>query len=114
MGRPLYLHVHYHVWPVTISSVSQGKKDKTKSSQKLPEDERDHERQAAWIAIRCAAAAGQAQRAYSMLVGDPAVTSQSLSTKAREVLPDFLCLDLMGPYVLGEKKREYKSKCDMQ
>lgn len=85
----------------------QSKKDQGK--QALPEGEKDKEKRAAWVALRCATAAGQAQRAHAMLIGDPSITSAALSTKAQESLPDYLCLDLMAPYVLGEKKRVYAS-----
>ena len=60
--------------------------------------------------MRCATAAGNAQRAHNLLIGDSTVTTQTLSSKAQEALPDFLCLDLVSHYVLGERKRIYNSE----
>ena len=45
-----------------------------------------------------------------LLVGDSAVTTQGLATKALDLLPEFIPLDLLNSYVLGERKRIYKSR----
>jgi len=76
----------------------------------LPEDDKDHERRAAWIAIRCATALAEAQRSRIQLSGHSRVSSQTLGDKTKSDIPEYLALDLMGCYVLGEKKRVYKSK----
>lgn len=73
-------------------------------------DEQDKEKHAAWLAIRCAAAVANSQRNRLLLIGDVSVTSQKLSEKAQQEMPDFVALDLVGGYVLGEKKKVYKSK----
>ena len=51
----------------------------------------------------------QAQRARMLLIGDSAVTAHGLATKSQEHLPEFVPLDLLHSYVLGERKRIYKS-----
>ena len=80
----------------------------------VPNSDLDLEKKAAWLAIRCAAAAGQAQRSRILLIGDSSVTGQPLSTKALEHMPDFISLDLISAYVLGERKKVYKSKYNGQ
>lgn len=60
--------------------------------------------------MRCAGAVANAQRNRLLLIGDSSVTSQTLTDKAQEEMPDFVALDLVGAYVLGEKKKVYKSK----
>ncbi|XP_064633928.1 cilia- and flagella-associated protein 54-like isoform X3 [Lineus longissimus] len=83
------------------------KKDlRKKKEEQLSDVEKD--RRAAWIAIRCAASAGSAQRSRMLLMGNTAVTTQALSAQARNDIPDFAVLDLIGSYVLGEKKRIFK------
>ena len=93
----------------------QSKKDRlssrTKSSKSDEVNDQEKERRAAWLAIRCAAAVVEAQRARMLLTGDPSVTSQKLQEAAKENIPDFVALDLVSAYVLGEKKKVYKSKC---
>ena len=75
------------------------------------DDDREKERRAAATAVRCAAAVGQASRARLLLSGDPAVTSQTLGPRAQADLPEYAVLDLVGSYVLGTKKRIFKSEC---
>jgi len=74
--------------------------------------EEEKERHAAWLAIRCAASVSNTQRNRILLIGDSSVTSQKLSDQAQAQMPDFVALDLVGGYVLGEKKKVYKSKFD--
>ena len=74
------------------------------------ETEQDKERRCAWLAVRCATACAQALRARGLLIGDTAVTSQKVGEKSTGDVPDFLALDLLSGYVLGEKKKVYKSK----
>lgn len=89
----------------------QGKKGKLKSkSSKDDINEQEKERRAAWLAIRCAASVANTQRNRLLLIGDPGVTSQKLLEKAQQEIPDFVALDLVSSYVLGEKKKVYKSK----
>ena len=90
--------------------ILQSKKERTKSRGKdEPLDDLDLERRAGWTALRCAAAVSQAQRSCVLLVGDKQVTSQMISDRALNELPEFVSLDLISSYVLGEKKRIYKS-----
>lgn len=90
----------------------KGKKERSMSRMKEEETELDKERKAAWISVRCATAAAQAMRARSLLIGDTAITSQKVSQKPPHKLPDFTALDLMHPYVLGEKKKVYKNEIE--
>lgn len=91
----------------------QNKKQRSAEQQRKhnPTDA-DQERRAAWLAIRCATAAGVAQRARLLLVGDPLVTTQTMTSEALEKLPEFLTLDLIGNSVLSEKKKEFKSEIE--
>ena len=82
-------------------------KAKETTEQETPQEQ---ERRAAWVAVRCAAAVGQAQRARQLLTGTTAVTTQELPGKAQAEMPEFAVLDLVSSYVLGEKKRIYRSK----
>lgn len=82
---------------------------KSKSKKKVSEDEGD-ETSALWLAVRCAGAVANAQRSRLLLIGDANVTSQTLSDRAQAEMPDFVALDLVGGYVLGEKKKVFKSK----
>ena len=72
------------------------------------EMERENERKAAWAALRCAASVGQAHRFLSLLIGNAGVTS--LKVGATIDPPEFAALDLVGSYVIGERKRIYKSR----
>lgn len=93
----------------------QSKKDRlssrTKSSKSDEVGDQERERRAAWLAIRSAATVTEAQRARMLLTGDVSVTSQKLTDSAQENIPDFVALDLVSAYVLGEKKKVYKSRC---
>jgi hypothetical protein len=62
------------------------------------------------MAIRCATSLAEAQRARVQLSGEAKVSSQTLGDKAKGDVPEYMALDLLGSYVLGEKKRVYKSK----
>ncbi|KAK7503699.1 hypothetical protein BaRGS_00005238, partial [Batillaria attramentaria] len=101
----------------TKSSVKEKKRWKSKKERnvtrvKEEESELEKERKAAWIAIRCAAAAAQAMRARSLLIGDTTITSQKVSDKSQQKMPDFTALDMMHLYVLGEKKKVYKNEIE--
>ncbi|XP_012946048.1 cilia- and flagella-associated protein 54 [Aplysia californica] len=76
------------------------------------ETEQEKERRCAWLAVRCATAVATAQRARGLLVGDTAVTSQRVGEKSTGEVPDFLGLDLLSGYVLGEKKKVYKNEIE--
>ncbi|WAR27039.1 CFA54-like protein [Mya arenaria] len=94
-----------------LASKGTKKKSPRKSKSKTKDDmnEQEKERRAAWLAIRCAAAVSNTQRNRILLIGDTGVTSQKLSDEAQKEMPDFAALDLVGAYVLGEKKKVYKS-----
>lgn len=107
----------FRVYPLvktmTIPFDVQSKKERSKSRSKeddpsIPEHER--EKRAAWLAIRCAAATAAAQRARMLLIGDNSVTSQKLGDKEVKNVPEFAALDLISCYVLGEKKKIFKSE----
>ena len=66
--------------------------------------------QVALAALRSATQVGQAQRARVLLMGEHAITSQPIAKQAQAVIPEFTMVDLVGSYVLGEKKRVYKSE----
>ncbi|ESO99725.1 hypothetical protein LOTGIDRAFT_238729 [Lottia gigantea] len=92
----------------------KGKKERSKSKQSKDEDyigDSEKEKRAAWLAMRCAAATGQALRARLLLKGNPEVT-QKLPERAVKEIPDFLALDLMGSYVLGQKRKVFKSEIE--
>ena len=72
------------------------------------EVERESERKAAWAAVRCAAAVGQAHHTLSLLIGHSAVTSGKVGPNADP--PEFAALDLVGSYVIGERKQIFKSR----
>ena len=91
------------------SFLSQNKK-LLQSKSKDDINELEKERRAVWLAIRCAASVANTQRNRLLLIGDANVTSQKLTEKAQQELPDFISLDLVSSYVLGEKKKVYKSK----
>lgn len=94
----------------------KSKKDRASSRSKSTKSEdladQEKERRAAWLAIRCAASIAQAQRCRVLLIGDPSVTSQVLNDKAKDQIPDFVALDLVSAYVLGEKKKVYKNEIE--
>ncbi|XP_078309887.1 cilia- and flagella-associated protein 54-like isoform X6 [Crassostrea virginica] len=102
--------------PGRSPSPEKSKKDRlssrTKSSKSDEVNDQEKERRAAWLAIRCAAAVVEAQRARMLLTGDPSVTSQKLQEAAKENIPDFVALDLVSAYVLGEKKKVYKNEIE--
>nr|XP_034306398.1 cilia- and flagella-associated protein 54 isoform X5 [Crassostrea gigas] len=97
-------------------SPEKSKKDRlssrTKSSKSDEVGDQEKERRAAWLAIRSAAAVTEAQRARMLLTGDVSVTSQKLTDSAQENIPDFVALDLVSAYVLGEKKKVYKNEIE--
>ena len=101
---PTRLHASSHL--ADLVSTPQSKKERPKNNNEAPTD---NEQRAAWTAIRCATAAGAAQRSRLLLVGDPSVTTQQLSTRSAEQMPDCIALDLIGSYILGEKTKLYKS-----
>ncbi|XP_069141650.1 cilia- and flagella-associated protein 54-like isoform X4 [Argopecten irradians] len=100
------------------TSPSKKERSGTQSSLKSQESKSDEmadvdkERRAAWTAVRCAAALGQAQRARVLLIGDTSVTSQPLTGNAESEIPEFIALDLVSDYVLGERKKVYKSQIE--
>ncbi|XP_053377953.1 cilia- and flagella-associated protein 54-like isoform X4 [Mercenaria mercenaria] len=101
----------------TSSETSKKKyyRKRYKPSKKQSKDsmnEQEKERHAAWLAIRSAAAVANTQRNRLLLIGDVSVTSQQLSEKAQQEMPDFVALDLVGGYVLGEKKKVYKNEIE--
>ena len=81
------------------------------SKMKEEETDMEKERKAAWVAVRCAAATAQAMRARGMMIGDTTITAQKVGEKSQGCMPDFTALDMMNPYVLGEKKKVFKSEC---
>ncbi|XP_052780184.1 cilia- and flagella-associated protein 54-like isoform X4 [Mya arenaria] len=97
-----------------LASKGTKKKSPRKSKSKTKDDmnEQEKERRAAWLAIRCAAAVSNTQRNRILLIGDTGVTSQKLSDEAQKEMPDFAALDLVGAYVLGEKKKVYKNEIE--
>lgn len=82
-----------------------------KKSLKEEETQTEKERRAAWVAIRCATITAEAQRARGMLIGDTNITAEKVSLKSDSCpVPDFAVLDMVHSYVLGEKKKVFKSK----
>lgn len=98
----------FHTWPYQFYIYTLQLR-KSKSKKKVSEEEGD-ETSALWLAVRCAGAVANAQRSRLLLIGDAGVTSQTLSDRAQAEMPDFVALDLVGGYVLGEKKKVFKSK----
>lgn len=86
-------------------------KDKGK---KKPKDivisQKDKERYAAFVAIKCAAQTAQAQLCLAQIVGDHTTTKQALTQEAWIDIPQFMVLDLVGDYVIGEQRRVYKGE----
>ncbi|KAK3792964.1 hypothetical protein RRG08_060658 [Elysia crispata] len=95
-------------------SKSNLKKDKSRPERE--ETDQEKERRAAWTAIRCGAAVANAQRHRQLLVGDPGVSNQRVGeaggSGGTSDVPDFVSLDLLSGYVLGEKKRVYKNEIE--
>ncbi|GFO44544.1 hypothetical protein PoB_007104900 [Plakobranchus ocellatus] len=94
-------------------SKSNLKKDKSRPERE--ETEQEKERRAAWTAIRCGAVVANAQRHRQLLVGDPGVSTQRVGDTAgggAGDVPDFVSLDLLSGYVLGEKKKVYKNEIE--
>lgn len=58
--------------------------------------DRQNERQAAWTALRCATAIALAQRTQTLLIGDPSVTSLTLTEKVKDQLSAPIQQDLFG------------------
>ena len=58
---------------------------------------RDQERASAWSAIRMATLVAMAQRARSLLIGDPALTSLAFKSSLKEHVPEFAMQDLLYP-----------------
>ncbi|XP_052282343.1 cilia- and flagella-associated protein 54-like isoform X6 [Dreissena polymorpha] len=88
----------------------EDKKKKAGAKEEMNDQEKD--RHAAWLGIRCAAAVSNTQRNRLLLIGNAIVTSQKLADKAQQEIPDFVALDLVGSYVLGEKKKVYKNEIE--
>ncbi|XP_070557878.1 cilia- and flagella-associated protein 54-like [Ptychodera flava] len=83
----------------TPSKVSRSSTKASLRSQKSDRDvmrEKNHERNAAWLAIRAATTASVAQRTKSLMVGDPQLTSLKLTSKIRQLVPEFAVMDLVG------------------
>ncbi|GFS23152.1 cilia- and flagella-associated protein 54-like [Elysia marginata] len=97
------------------SEKSNLKKDKGRPERE--ETDQEKERRAAWTAIRCGAAVANAQRHRQLLVGDPGVSNQRVGEAGGGgggtiEVPDFVSLDLLSGYVLGEKKKVYKNEIE--
>ncbi|RUS83830.1 hypothetical protein EGW08_008411 [Elysia chlorotica] len=90
------------------------KKDKNRPERE--ETDQEKERRAAWTAIRCGAAVANAQRHRQLLVGDPGVSNQRVGeaggSGGNMSVPDFVSLDLLSGYVLGEKKKVYRNEIE--
>lgn len=72
--------------------------------------DQDKEKLAAFTAVQCAARAAQAQLSLSQVVSDTSASDRSLDQDAWVDIPQFMVLDLVGDYVIGEQKKVYKSK----
>ncbi|XP_063952273.1 cilia- and flagella-associated protein 54-like isoform X1 [Lytechinus pictus] len=61
--------------------------------------DRQNERQAAWTALRCATVIALAQRTQTLLIGDPSVTSLTLTEKVKDQLSAPIQQDLFGDMI---------------
>lgn len=84
-------------------------KSRRKVTKEVVLSEQDKERLAAFLATQCAARAAQAQLSLSQVVSDTSASDRSLNHEAWVDLPQFMMLDLVGDYVIGEQKKVYKS-----
>lgn len=72
--------------------------------------EQDKEKLAAYVAIKCASDTAQAQISLSQITGESSTTQRMLSRDAWLDLPQFMVLDLVGDYVIGQQRKVYKGK----
>ena len=86
----------------------QGKKER--KAKPVKEDPAEREKRAVWTCIRAAAGCGQAMRMRKLIQGEPAVTTNPVPQSAVPDMPVFTLFDLLGSYVLGQKKRIFKSE----
>ncbi|CAH1784493.1 unnamed protein product [Owenia fusiformis] len=90
--------------------VSKKDMENIKKQKKLvQESDISMERNAAYVALRCAAAVCNAQRERVLLLGDANVMSQTPKEKSQADMPEFAILDLVSSYVFGIKKKIYKN-----
>ena len=72
--------------------------------------EADKERFAAFVAIKCAAQAAGCQLSLAQIVGDESTTKEPLDNDAWLDVPQYMALDLVGDYVIGEQRHVYKGQ----
>ncbi|XP_078673131.1 cilia- and flagella-associated protein 54-like isoform X2 [Branchiostoma floridae x Branchiostoma belcheri] len=63
------------------------------------EREQDREKRAAWLAIRCASAIADVQRASMTLAGNPQVTTLAVKQKAWAEMPEYALLDMVSSHL---------------
>eukprot|EP00058_Branchiostoma_floridae_P024582 XP_002610072.1 hypothetical protein BRAFLDRAFT_125670 [Branchiostoma floridae] len=63
------------------------------------EREQDREKRAVWLAIRCAAAIADVQRASMTLAGNPQVTTLAVKQKAWAEMPEYALLDMVSSHL---------------
>jgi len=85
-------------------------KERKKTAKEVVISDQDREAYAAFVAIRCAAASAQAQLALSQISGDTSITRKSLEQETWHDIPQFMILDLVGDYVIGEQRKIYKGE----
>uniref|UniRef100_A0A1I8GED1 PCI domain-containing protein n=1 Tax=Macrostomum lignano TaxID=282301 RepID=A0A1I8GED1_9PLAT len=84
------------------------KKEKDEALQREATDVQK-DRRAAWVAIKCAARVGAAQRNLSAIVGE---SNGNLIPDQAAGVPEPAAFDLAAAYVLGRKKRVYKNEIE--
>lgn len=87
---------------------------KERLSRRKPKDivlsDQDKEKLAAFVAIKCAAQTASCQLSLAQIVGDHATSKEALDNEAWLAVPQFMALDLVGDYVIGEQRHVYKGQ----
>ena len=62
------------------------------------------------MAVKCAAQTASCQLSLAQIVGDQTTTKEPLENGAWINVPQFMALDLVGDYVIGEQRHIYKGE----
>lgn len=97
-----------------IYSVGTKKQIRLQSQKtKKSKDPLEEDKLVAWVILKCTSLVGQAQRRRAQIAGENALSIQ-IPQAARLNMPQFACLDLVSNYVLGEKKKIYKTEIERE
>lgn len=88
--------------------LSPNKERSRRKQKEVIVSEPEREKFAAFVAIKCAAQTASCQLSLAKINGDLSATKSSPAQDSWIDVPQFMALDLLGDYVIGEQRHVYK------